>query len=267
MPSTYVYGDREVTIWESSILDYPDQQEEDDIARDRIIWERLNPSADWFSCHMDGTRIASGEAIEHRARVRISHRDEVDPDWWHRAMREMREREEVKFTPPAHWLEDNEEEEESSESAQSGCLSSSRLCQHEEKAQIVSGMETSVEVDSRGKSDDSNIVVKDSTVTEDLRSQLSILKESSPYTLQAIITFQRQSVQMFFSPENAIADFKSKVKELWNIPVKMYDLSINGMHEGTPIKTWPKFSGVQVNIKGLGAGSSRKNGLSSWLLI
>jgi hypothetical protein len=76
---TYVYQDRVVTIWESSLYDYPDQQEEDDIARNRIIWERLNPTADWFLCHMDGTRIESGESIEHRDRILIGNHDEVDP--------------------------------------------------------------------------------------------------------------------------------------------------------------------------------------------
>jgi hypothetical protein len=36
---------------------------------------------------------------------------------------------------------------------------------------------------------------------------------------------------MFFSPENAISDFKRKVKDLWNIPSKLYYLTINGAHE------------------------------------
>jgi hypothetical protein len=63
---------------------------------------------------------------------------------------------------------------------------------------------------------------------------------------------------MFFSPENAIADFRRKVKELWNIPPKMYYLSINGVHEGIPITTWPSCSGVQVTIRGLGGGKSGK---------
>jgi hypothetical protein len=43
---TYVYGDREVTIWESSLYDYPGQDEEDYIPRNRIIWERLKLVAD-----------------------------------------------------------------------------------------------------------------------------------------------------------------------------------------------------------------------------
>jgi hypothetical protein len=37
---TYVHGDRQVMIWESSVYDYPEQCEEDEIARNRIIWER-----------------------------------------------------------------------------------------------------------------------------------------------------------------------------------------------------------------------------------
>jgi hypothetical protein len=47
-------------------------------------------------------------------------------------------------------------------------------------------------------------------------------KESTPTMRQAMITFQKHSVQIFFSPENAIVDFKRKMKELWNIPMKMY---------------------------------------------
>jgi hypothetical protein len=125
-------------------------------------------------------------------------------------------------------------------------------------AQIVCGMETSEEVHARGKSDDLSIVVKDCIVTEDLQTQLFIFKESSPTTLPAIITFQRQSVQMFFSPETAVAHFKRNVKELWDIPSKMYYLLINGVHQGFSVTAWPKCSGVQVVIRSSGAGKSGK---------
>jgi hypothetical protein len=152
----------------------------------------------------------------------------------------------------------SEEEEEVPESAQPAFrLPSSRLDQHEGKAQVDGGMETSEEEsNARGKSGDSNIVVKDCTVAVDLQSQLSILKDSIPDTRQAIITFQGQSVQMFFSPENAIADFKRKVKELWNIPVKMYYLIANGIHESL-VKAWHNVTSVSVNIRGMGG---RKTG-------
>jgi hypothetical protein len=43
---TYVYGDREVTIWESNLYDLPEQDEEDDIAWNRIMWDRLKPTTD-----------------------------------------------------------------------------------------------------------------------------------------------------------------------------------------------------------------------------
>jgi hypothetical protein len=97
---TYIYEDRVVHIWESSEYDYPGQDEEDEIARSRIIWERLNPAADWFYCHTDGTRIGDGEAIPHRAHIIIGLRDEVDPEWWTRAMQEMKDQEETRFSPP-----------------------------------------------------------------------------------------------------------------------------------------------------------------------
>jgi hypothetical protein len=58
---------------------------------------------------------------------------------------------------------------------------------------------------------------------------------------------------MVFSPEKAIADFKRKVKEIWNIPVKMYYLIINGVHESL-VKAWKKITTVTVQIRGLGAG-------------
>jgi hypothetical protein len=43
---TYAYGDREVTIWESNLCDLPEQDEEDNIAWNRIIWDRLKPTTD-----------------------------------------------------------------------------------------------------------------------------------------------------------------------------------------------------------------------------
>jgi hypothetical protein len=105
------------------------------------------------------------------------------------------------------------------------------------------------ESDARGKQVGND---QDCTVEEDLRSELATLKDAIPSTLRAIIEYGRQAVQMFFSPGNAIADFKRKVKELWNIPVKMYHLLINGAHESRPIKDWPMCFIVRVAIRGSG---------------
>jgi hypothetical protein len=179
----YLYNGNEVKIWQPYVTDDDEQLEQDEIARNRIIRERLNPATDLFLCYMNGMRIGDDEPIEHGDRVLIGHRDEVDRDWWHRAMREMRERQDIKFTPPTHWSENEEEdpahEEEVPEPAQPAlCSPSSRLDQHEGKAQVDGGMETSEEEsNARDKSGDSNIVVKDGTVAVDLRSQLSVLRE------------------------------------------------------------------------------------------
>jgi hypothetical protein len=132
---TYIYEDRVVTIWESGTYDYPGQDEEDEIARSRIIWERLNPAEDWFYCHTDGSRIGDGEAIPHRAHIIIGLRDEVDPEWWHRAMHEMTNQDKETFTPAPHWLEDDEDDEEAASGndldfAQPECLAPSKLDQH-----------------------------------------------------------------------------------------------------------------------------------------
>jgi hypothetical protein len=107
---TYVYGDREVKVWTTCDADDDEQTERDDIARNRIIWVRLNPAADWFFCRMSGERIQAGEIVPHGSRVLIRHRDEADHHWWHRAMIEMKKESEPKFTPPAHCLEDEDEE-------------------------------------------------------------------------------------------------------------------------------------------------------------
>jgi hypothetical protein len=109
---TYVYGNLEVEVWSACDAGDEDQIELDDIARNRIIWERLTPAADWFFCHMSGERIEAGEVIPHGSRVPIRHREEADPHWWHRAMSEMEREREPKFTPPAHWIEDEDEEED-----------------------------------------------------------------------------------------------------------------------------------------------------------
>jgi hypothetical protein len=141
------------------------------------------------------------------------------------------------------------EEEEVLESAQPVlCLPSSRLDQYEGKAQADGGMETpEEESNARGKSGDPSITIKDCTVAVDLKHQLAILRDPLPDTFPAIISFQKQSVQMFFSPENAIADFKRKVRELWNIPMKMYYLLVNGLHESL-VKTWQGVTSVVVQI-------------------
>jgi hypothetical protein len=97
---TYIYEDKVVHIWEASDYDYPEQEEEDEIARAKIFWERLNPAADWFYCHTDGTRIGDGEAIPHHAHIIIGLRDEVDPDWWNKAMKES-------VSPPSHWIDED----------------------------------------------------------------------------------------------------------------------------------------------------------------
>jgi hypothetical protein len=62
---------------------------------------------------------------------------------------------------------------------------------------------------------------------------------------------------MFFSPENAHADFHRKVKELWNIPKKSYYLLINGKHENISVTSWPTLSSIQVRIKGLLGGGKQ----------
>jgi hypothetical protein len=86
---------------------------------------------------------------------------------------------------------------------------------------------------------------------------LEILRKSDPDTRQAIISFEKQSVQMFFTPENAIADFCRKVKELWNIPRKLFYLLINGVHEDALWKSRSRDNAVQVKIKGLLGGGKK----------
>jgi hypothetical protein len=62
---------------------------------------------------------------------------------------------------------------------------------------------------------------------------------------------------MLFSPENAISDFRRKVKELWNIPKKNYYLLFNGAYESKTPENWSKITAVQVKIKGLLGGGKR----------
>jgi hypothetical protein len=233
---TYIYEDRVVHIWEASDYEYPEQEEEDEIARAKIIWERLSPAADWFYCHTDGTRIGGGEAIPHHAHIIIGLRDEVDPDWWHKAMSES-------VSPPSHWY-DEVSEQSDSEIVQPECLAPARLGQPGATAQVDDKTEVFQD------SDDTRGKLESCTVVETLKSEPTTLRIAIPDTLPAIISFERQSAQMFFSPDHAIEDFRRKVKELWNIPEKSYYLLINGTHEGITISNWPPKSMIRVCIKG-----------------
>jgi hypothetical protein len=267
---TYIYEDRVVHIWEASEYEYPEQEEEDEIARAKIIWERLKPASDWFYCHLDGTRIGEGEVIPHHAHIIIGLRDEVDPEWWHKATA-------ISAVPPAHWLDD--EEESVPEVAHSADLAPARLVQPGATVQTCGDKDTRDNQNEakdieRGKLSSCTAELTNPTagnrsfehpvetggterpqeLDDNLRSELSTLRNSIPNTLQAIITFERQSVQMFFSPENALEDFRRKVKELWNIPKKSYYLLINGKYEASTPKFWPALSSVKVSIRGLLGG-------------
>jgi hypothetical protein len=72
----------------------------------------------------------------------------------------------------------------------------------------------------------------------------------------AIISFAGQSRQIFFNPSNAIQRLTKKIKEIWNIPRKLYWLSVNGKHE-SKAKSWPQVSNVEIKIRGLGAGPTQ----------
>jgi hypothetical protein len=187
---TYIYEDRVVHILESNVYDHDGQDEEDEIARSRIIWERLNPAADWFYCHTDGTRIGDGETIPHHAHIIIGLRDEVDPDWWNRAMQEMKNQDKETFTPPVHWLEDDDEDEEvatetNPEPAQPECLAPPRPDQHGATTQADGGK------DAHPDSDANMIIAQGKsascTADENLRSELETLRDATPNTLRAII--------------------------------------------------------------------------------
>jgi hypothetical protein len=83
------------------------------------------------------------------------------------------------------------------------------------------------------------------------------LKNTVPDTCRAIITFEKRSAQILFSPKNALEDFRRKVKELWNIPRKLYYLTINGVHEAACRKARPGDNTIQVKIKGLLGGGKK----------
>jgi hypothetical protein len=147
------------------------------------------------------------------------------------------------------------------EFAQPECLASSRLDQHDAMAQADGAKDAHPEPDVN--SDTTQGKSASCTADVSLRPELETLRESIPYTRQAIITFEKQSVQMFFSPENAIADFQRKVEELWNIPKRFYYLTVNGLHESKLPNLWQKITAVQVKIKGLLGG--KPGNLTIWV--
>jgi hypothetical protein len=108
MVVAYHYEDRDVRVWSACEVCNDEEAEQDEIRLSRLIWERLAPAADWFLCHENGKRIEVGYAVSHQSRVRIRHRDAADPNWWHGAMAKF----EAKFTPPPHWIEDEEDDED-----------------------------------------------------------------------------------------------------------------------------------------------------------
>jgi hypothetical protein len=64
MSVTYHYDDQEVRVWCAC-----DDEEQNEFRLNRIIWEQLNSSADWFFCHEDGRRQEAGFVIEQGSRI------------------------------------------------------------------------------------------------------------------------------------------------------------------------------------------------------
>jgi hypothetical protein len=208
-------------------------------------------------CYEDGRRIGNGEAV-HGDRILIRHRDDADPDWWHRAMLEAT----MKVTPPSHWIEEEEEEDADPELTQADCLSSSCwLGQHEETAQPDVDTDQVQEVsnlveksDSLGKSEEQQFIVdKDCTVTDDLLTQLTTLKSCCSETKSALVTWSNQTKQMFFNPDHASEELSAQIHKHWGIPKKVYWLQINGVHE-SQVRDWPSESSIAIKVRGLGAG-------------
>jgi hypothetical protein len=107
-----------------------------------------------------------------------------------------------------------------------------------ETAQNIAGRETYADSD-RAK-------------TALIYQELSLLKKDNA-GYSAIILFGGQSRQIFFDPPSALQTLTKKIKEIWNIPRKIYWLSVNGKHE-SKVTLWPLVSNVEIKIRGLGAG-------------
>jgi hypothetical protein len=210
--ATYVHGEREITIWESYVFDFPDQWKSDLEIRSQIINECLGFSGKFEYRHMDGSEFPAGSELPHRSRILIVP------------------------TPVT-------------ENVQPECLAPARLDQPGATAQVCDNSVISPELDSsRGKS-------ASCTVSENLRTEVELLRNQPPDMSSAIISFGKHSVQMFFSPKHALDDFRRKVKILWNIPPKMYYLLVNGKHENRVRIDWPAQSLVQVCLRGLLGGT------------
>jgi hypothetical protein len=191
-----VYGEREITVWESYEFDFPDQWKEDMKIRNSIINECLGFSGKFAYRHLDGSEFEAGATLPHRSRVLIVPTPDPEP-------------------------------------VQPDCLAPARLDQPDATAQVCDGKDAHQEEDS----EDTRGKPVSCTAVESLRSELDTLKLSVPDTFHAIITYEKQSVQMFFSPKNAITDIQRKVKEPWNIPRKLFYLMINGVQDSVTIRS------------------------------
>jgi hypothetical protein len=86
-----------------------------------------------------------------------------------------------------------------------------------------------------------------------LKEEITQLKQDEG-SLSALVSLGKDTRQIFFEAHNAVQRLVQKIKEIWNIPRKLYWLSVNGKHE-SQITSWPKTSNVEIKIRGLGAGN------------
>jgi hypothetical protein len=70
--NTFIYGGRELDVWEPRDFD-----ELDGIHLSKVIWNELKVMEDWLFCFENGEPIPSQYVSEHRERFLIRHRSKI----------------------------------------------------------------------------------------------------------------------------------------------------------------------------------------------
>jgi hypothetical protein len=94
---------------------------------------------------------------------------------------------------------------------------------------------------------------EESRIVSELRDRVSLLKRCHAEMKSALVTWNRQTKQMFSHPSRAIEELTRQIKNHWSIPRKIYWLQVTGKHE-SQIHDWPAESSVFIKVRGLGAG-------------
>jgi hypothetical protein len=176
--------------------------DQDELRLNKAIWEHLHPDTDWCACFEDGRRREDARLLEYGECVLIRHRDDAEPGWDCNpyTLEDLRREREATLPTgtPEDTLEPFDDKHEAPKDTPEAINDTHKSIDdtHDEIDDTPEALTDTHESIDDGRAGTDEKPSEESATS--LRSQFDMLKSTEIDTFRAIISFDHQSVQMFF---------------------------------------------------------------------